>query len=447
MHQGRQILITLLAATTVFAAERRPAVEAFARAPDTRTALWTRAAHTAAIHGLALATPTAPLSALAPVGSTYDRARKLAYDGRRARALAIVETDPRLSTDADLQYLRGLILSWEGRYDEARSELQTVLLAHPDYVDARLALANVERWNKRPEVALRVLEEPVPGQGFEVGVEFARADLQYELRRYSESARTLDRLLEHQPKHPQARGLRKLAFRNGAKTEIETNARREIFSDGRDPWREYQVQLRRATSLGLASLTVSQARRVGIHSERAEFEMYPDLRDGTYMWVGVGVSPDGVLYPGYTAGAEVFQRVKRGLEVSAGFRRLGFQERPLTMYTGSGTHYVGDWSFAARGFFIPSFKEGNRALQLSARRELGLRASVGVRYGRGSSVEEIENVRDLALLRSSALMGSLRTSLTPRFDWKVEAGYTRQRLRDRPALDSFIVTSSLVLLF
>ncbi len=394
-----------------------------------------------------MAAGAAAAPALKPVEEVFDRARALAADGRRKRALELIEGDPNLSTDADLQYLRGLILSWEGDYDEARAELQSVLLGHPDYVDARIALANVERWSKRPEAALEILEEPVPGQGFEVGVEYLRAELQYELHRYRDSAHTLDLLLEQHPKHAQARGLRKLAFRNGAKSEVEIEARRETFSDTRDDWREYTARFRRNTPAGPLSVTLGQARRNGIRSERVEFEMYPVLRDGTYFWVGGGGSPDGTLFPHYTAGAEIFQRVRRGLEVSGGIRRLGFRDSPINIFTGSATNYIGNWSFAARGFYIPSLDIGNRAVQLSARRDLGLRSSVSIRYGIGSSVERIESVNDLALLRSRALMGTLRVSVTPRFDWRVEAGYTRQRLGQLPGLHTFIVSSGLVWLF
>ena len=49
--------------------------------------------------------------------------------------------------DVDARLLYGLVLSWEGRYDEARPVLQQVLAQAPGYTDARVALMNVEDWS------------------------------------------------------------------------------------------------------------------------------------------------------------------------------------------------------------------------------------------------------------------------------------------------------------
>lgn len=43
--------------------------------------------------------------------------------------------------------LLGTVLSWEGRYDEARRELEAVLAGNPTHGDALPALINVELWS------------------------------------------------------------------------------------------------------------------------------------------------------------------------------------------------------------------------------------------------------------------------------------------------------------
>ena len=72
-------------------------------------------------------------------------ARAAATSGHREEALSMLEThlsdSPR---DVDARLLYGLVLSWEGRYDEARPALQQVLTQTPGYTDARVALMNVE---------------------------------------------------------------------------------------------------------------------------------------------------------------------------------------------------------------------------------------------------------------------------------------------------------------
>ncbi len=78
------------------------------------------------------------------------RARAANSSGQRPQALAMLQghlsSTPR---DVDARLVYGLMLSWDGRYDEARSEFQRVLTQTPEYKDAQVALMNVEWWSGR----------------------------------------------------------------------------------------------------------------------------------------------------------------------------------------------------------------------------------------------------------------------------------------------------------
>ena len=86
--------------------------------------------------------------------TSWRRHRTAATSGHRAEALDSLrlrlDDAPR---DVDARLLYGLILSWEGRYDEARQALQQVLVQSPTYVDARIALMNVSWWSGRSSEA------------------------------------------------------------------------------------------------------------------------------------------------------------------------------------------------------------------------------------------------------------------------------------------------------
>src|SRR5678815_755894 len=80
---------------------------------------------------------------------------RIAYAaGQRPQALTMLASHlaatPR---DVDARLVYGLMLSWDRRYDEARSELQQVLIQTPDYRDARVALMNVEWWSGHTSTA------------------------------------------------------------------------------------------------------------------------------------------------------------------------------------------------------------------------------------------------------------------------------------------------------
>ena len=72
------------------------------------------------------------------------RARALAIAGERAQAITLLQ-DAVAATpgNSDARVLLGTVLSWDGRYDEARRELETVLATDPTHGDALHAEINV----------------------------------------------------------------------------------------------------------------------------------------------------------------------------------------------------------------------------------------------------------------------------------------------------------------
>ena len=82
---------------------------------------------------------------------TLLRARGLAAAGQRVEALRMLESHLASNpADNDARTLYGIVLSWEGRYEEARVVLERAIEIDPRNHDARQALANVERWSRGP---------------------------------------------------------------------------------------------------------------------------------------------------------------------------------------------------------------------------------------------------------------------------------------------------------
>src|SRR5205085_1846791 len=87
------------------------------------------------------------------------RARALAVAGQRAAAIALLADSVAASPgNNDARVLLGTVLSWEGRYDEARRELDTVLAENPGHGDALLASINVEVWSDHADRAEELVE-------------------------------------------------------------------------------------------------------------------------------------------------------------------------------------------------------------------------------------------------------------------------------------------------
>jgi tetratricopeptide (TPR) repeat protein len=114
-------------------------------------------------------------------------ARTLATSHHREEAMDLLTA--RLSehpTDVDARLLYGLILSWDGRWDDARQALQQVVAQTPGYADAVMALANVEIWSGHPDAADMVTSRYLEDKPGDIHVLLVRARAKRALKQSAE---------------------------------------------------------------------------------------------------------------------------------------------------------------------------------------------------------------------------------------------------------------------
>lgn len=371
-------------------------------------------------------------------------ARELAIGGKRPEALRILEQ--RLAAepaDSDARTLRGIILSWDGRYDEARRDLESVLARHGDSGDALRALLNVEMWSGHPERAESLAREALRRDPNDPALLLARAKALRALDRGREALATIRRLIEIDPGNQEAvtQG-RDLGDSLDPFTASFDHAS-EWFSDGRAPWREEQIQLSRQTGVGSMIARFSQAQRFSRTGRQVEIDAYPHIRPGTYAYLNVGYSPDARLYPRYRMGADLFQTLGRGWEASGGFRRLHFAE-DVNIYTPSLSRYYGNWMFTARVLLTPGSAGTSRSGQFQVRRYFGDGTDyVGVRYGRGSSPVEARSIEDLQILDASSLAFEFRRTVDRRLTLECRWGMSREDRPGSAGLRHYLAESSI----
>jgi YaiO family outer membrane protein len=322
--------------------------------------------------------------ALAQDADAYGRARALALDHHWAEAITLLRD--RLTSapvDVDSRVLLGTVLSWDGQYDAARTELTQALASGPDNTDALAALMNVELWSSHPRTAYDLAVR---------ALNLAPTDSRFiEGRRRAQSS--LDQLRPWQ-----------VSFTDN------TN----WFSDDRGTWKESQLWLRRATPVGPVIVRTSHADRFGLSDDQFELEMYPRIRAGTYAYVSAGAARRGDLYPNHRIAADLYQSLGAGYEVFFGVRRLVF-DTPTMMYVGGLSRYMGNWLVTGRTLYIPD-AGGQRSTSFyaSVRRYFGADGTdyVGAQYGHGASRQEIRDVNDFLILHSDTVGAEFLRSLT-----------------------------------
>jgi YaiO family outer membrane protein len=312
-----------------------------------------------------------------------ERARAAAADGRRAEGLAILETHLKSSqNDVDARLVYGLILSWDGKYDEARTALNQVLAQTPDYLDARVALMNVEWWSGRTREAREHVNAVLAR---DAGNTQARLVLQ------RLDART----------RPWSAGL---------------SYTMDSFDDGRESWGETSLTLGRETPVGSLTLRANQAQRFGLDDRQVDIEFYPTFRAGTYAFVGVGLGTDELLYPKNRLSVDLYQSIGRGFEISGGYRQLNFSET-TQIYLATLTKYSGNWMLTAKTFVVPDRVAGDAwSYHAVVRRYFGSSGTsyIGGGYSHGFSKEEPRGEGDLIRVDADTVRGQADIEITSR---------------------------------
>jgi YaiO family outer membrane protein len=351
---------------------------------------------------LALLTPSKPL--LADTTDVLAQARDLATHKQRPEAVTLLRKHLVEHTkDVDARLLLGAILSWEGEYEEARTELNRVLESSPDYSDAILALINVEFWDDHPERAEALAREAYLRHPDSVDFPMAQARALKKLNRPEDAKSVLATILERQPGNRKAWEMRENLREDGQDWEVSFNRANTWYSDHRSPWQEDRFSLKkRVTDFGSVFVRFYHANHYSYGSNLVEVEAYPRIRQGTYAFVSAAFSPDAVLYAHYRFAGDIFQSLPHGFEVSGGYRYFKFSGN-VNMLTGSVGKYYGQWLFTVRTYVTPDRAGPSRSFTLSARRYFGDgERYMTFRYGTGASPFEVRSLNEIGILKSNS---------------------------------------------
>jgi YaiO family outer membrane protein len=374
-------------------------------------------------------------------GDVVTRARGLAVAGQRGEAITLLQDAVAASPgNSDARVLLGTVLSWEGRYDEARRELEVVLTESPTHGDALLASINVELWSDHPERAEELARRGLRQRPTDPNYLLAQARALVALKRSTEARDALERLLAIDPRNAQGEALRRSLQDSLRHWQARVGASYDGFSD-RVAWRESQMSLSRTTPIGSILLRGSRAERFGLADTQIDVEMYPRLRPGTYAYVAGAYSPDALLYPRYRYAVDLYQSLGAGFEGSAGFRRLGFG-RGVSIYVGSLSKYYGNWLFNGRLFVTPNSAGTSRSVHASVRRYFGGSGTyVGLRYGRGASREELLNLNDFEVLDSDVGATEATVMLSRHLELTLTGSYSREDRVERRDLRQYSLST------
>ena len=356
-----------------------------------------------------------------------EQARELAKTGHRDEAIRLLEERlTRIPGDGDARTLLGTIFSWEGRYDEARTQLLLVLENNKTHSDALPALINVELWSDHPSRAEFLAAQALGSQPDNVGLRTDHARALYAMGLKSEALRECEKALALDPQNTVALDLKATLTRVTPLWQVGGSYTYDQFSQTFEDWHQVQLSVNRQMKFGSIIGRVNRAERFDESDEQLVGEAYVRIRKGSYCWVAAGFSPEGLLYPNYSLAFDFYQSLPKGFEFSVGYRWLEF-DSPVNIFVGSIGKYWSTWLFGGRIYVTPGDDGTSRSYSLFARKYFGDRGGYyGFRYGRGSSPEGIQNSVDVLILHSEVIGAELVLPLPRRWEFDARVTYGTQ---------------------
>jgi len=371
-------------------------------------------------------------------------ARALSSSGHRPEAIQLLEKSLQDSPgDPDYRVLYALMLSWDGRYDDARKQFELVLDKYPDYTDAIKGLINVELWSGHPERAEQLASRTLERKGPSSDLLFVQAKALVAQHRERDALDVLHRLLANDPLDQAAVDAEHNLIESMNTWRVDYTHTYEVFQHLGGAWNENDLSLGRSTPIGSAYVTFMRADRFGLHSNLTELTWYPHIRQGTYGYLGFGYSQDGTLFPHYRIGAELFQSLPHGMEASVGYRKFGFSFWS-NMYTGSVGKYVGKWLMTTRFFLSPDQLGSTKTVSVSARRFLHHGGDyIDIRFGTGPSPFDPRSLEELQTLKAVSGYVVLKKALGPHLRLDMLAGMAFEGRVGQVSVEHYVLQSTI----
>jgi YaiO family outer membrane protein len=266
---------------------------------------------------------------------------------------------------------------------------------------------------------------------------YKKASILNDLKNPAESKAILTVLLNIDPSHQQGLSLLNSIELQGKIYSIGGTYALDMFSRTYNPAHYASIQLSRQNSWGSSIVRFNYANRFNTSGLQSEIDLYPHIANGVYAYLNYGYSNNSI-FPTHRAGAEIYSKLPKSMEISGGVRSLNFSSTSnVYIYTGSLGIYFKNYWLSLRPYITPDKNVGTSySAAVSLRRywqnsENYLEFNVGAGFspderrfqsGTGFTGDNIY------ILQSQRFNITLQRSLKPTLLILASAGVTRQEL-------------------
>jgi len=330
--------------------------------------------------------------------------RAYAFSGQWEKALILLNKMLAFYPDnKEVLLTQARINTWKKNYDQAESKYQQVLTLEPDNIEALKGIAEVAFLTKDLKRAASLYQ-------MILSREANQPDVYYRLGLISESKKDYAQAKEYFRKALELDPLNKnyiLALKRTRQVvkgamAIWYQFRIENFSDQRNNYLNHRLTLKFKVPSNLATIFLScdKIKRFNEWDTQYEIELYPRLWKKAYAFLDLRYSPRAIYYPQTSYAGEIYQSFLSRAEISAGYRRMNFSLKPVSIYLSSVGYYFGNYYSYLRLYYIPDEFEKSFSWVVNLRRYISDESYFFIGYGQGSKPFEIITFEDMLITQS-----------------------------------------------
>lgn len=368
------------------------------------------------------------------------KAREFAFNDGKAQARKICrQILSRDSTYWDASVLMGRTYAWDEKYDSARIVLNNVIEQRPGHYDAIEALIDAELLGDNYLRAIKYADIGLSYHPNDGAFLYKKARALYNSGNSQKATELLNQILVINPSNNDASGLLLSIRKDKMVNKLTLNYWAYLFKDD-NQWSFGSVAIgRKFSKLGTVTLRYNYAQRFGNEGHQFEFDAYPTITKGVYMYFSSAIS-NKKNFPYSRLSLEPYFSLPFSLELSFGFRYLNFDDNRIIaldsnkvmIYTGSIGKYYGNYWFSLRPYFTPGVGAWSESFSLTIRRYLdGADSYLSLVVGAGVSPDEQQYAFDPAIyyLKSNKIALDYQQKIGSQFFLNCGAGFAREEIR------------------
>lgn len=254
--------------------------------------------------------------------------------------------------NADILLKRGLLFSWEKKYQLAESDLQSVIENHPTYGGAYRALTNVYRWTDRDQQALETLNQWIKNSPDLAEPHLLKAEVLTDMGQRKQAQTAIERAESLGASESDANEARARLYRPDRSDQFKWSVSLKYsvttLSKGFSDWQQPEIRIKRSLEKGSIAVGSQRVNRFDDWNSSIYVDVYYDLWEDAYGNFRYLTSPQHDFLPRHDFLGEIYQSLGGGWEVSGGYRRMTFNSTETDILMGSLTKYIGDWYLNGR---------------------------------------------------------------------------------------------------